>query len=1167
MGLDSSAFCACCTPASPATPVDVFNRPGLSQISYRVGTFATFREAMLEGIGNQAALANLTTRESTDYAITLIELFAAMGDVLTFYNERIANEAYLRTARERDSLLRLTALIGYRLRPGLAAQTFLSFVLDAGAETRIRKGLKVMSVPGQDEKPQIFETVEQIEAQAGINDVPAFALPALFNGFALGHGGGPVVSRPSKLAAGDKLIFFGLDAIEQKIVVALRSRADGEAISFEPVIQIGTWYPDVARVARLDGRLRFFGHNMPDTVNVYVPAPVLGGWPKWEARTVDVSLAADTTAYPLDGRYTDIAAGTQLLVDAGPAVAGASASPRLRTASVVKTEDRPAKPGNIDQLSDIVTHLYLRQTIGQPSVVSVANGFHAAYARSGSGAVLSLDPPGASPRRWRYQNLDSVSSDVKSAAVNHSRQDIFVRDQALRLRQQVLTGGEWGNWIDHGGILTSEPRPLVDSGGVVRVFARRDDFGLWVLDASAGAPGSWSSLSGVLTSAPAPVSAGSGQLAVFVRGYDRGLSYRRWNGASWSGWQNLKGMLATGPAAASTGSGRIDVAALDDAGALKHLHFDGAEWSHWHNLGGTLDGELAMVAGTPDRIDILATGKDGQLWTIAREGSAWTDWAALGGKLTSAPSAVRDSQGLHVYARGSDGAIVYRALTGGTWSAWTSLGDGVGAIDPRKTAIYCLSADDIVFRNYDYPASVSDGRIALRLSGNTNGFSKLVKGRKILISSRGSNHMASVQAATPVAATPGQVPDHLLVDFTPALPQPLEDARLAGNIASASHGETQPDDALGHGDASKPFQQLKLSRPDLTYLQSTGKIEGTPALEIRVNGELWGEVSSFYGRKASERVYTARQKDNGETFITFGDGQTGARVASGAMNVMARYRKGLGLPGTMKAGQLSIPLERPPGLRAVSNPLPADGAADPETRDGARAAAPNTVRSFGRAVSLADFEGVTTASGLAARAYVTWVWHELERAVHISVIGPGGAKLSTASLSILHAALDTARDINRPMFLANIVRVPVVVSAKLLRNPAYEAAAVLEAARAKLLVLFSFESMALGEAVFASAVYAALQSAAGVVAADLDVFQLKNYSDLTPVERAIRAVDAGPLQPHIRMYPARSTPPAPLIDRFARAGFEGSPPPVLAAEQAYIETPATDIALTVVETL
>jgi hypothetical protein len=40
-----------------------------------------------------------------------------------------------------------------------------------------------------------------------------------------------------------------------------------------------------------------------------------------------------------------------------------------------------------------------------------------------------------------------------------------------------------------------------------------------------------------------------------------------------------------------------------------------------------------------------------------------------------------------------------------------------------------------------------------------------------------------------------------------------------------------------------------------------------------------------------------------------------------------------------------------------------------------------------------------------------------------------------------------------------------------------------------------------------------------------------------------------------------------LIDRFAKTGFEGMPPPVLAAERTFIEVPASDIVLTAVEAL
>ena len=422
-------------------------------------------------------------------------------------------------------------------------------------------------------------------------------------------------------------------------------------------------------------------------------------------------------------------------------------------------------------------------------------------------------------------------------------------------------------------------------------------------------------------------------------------------------------------------------------------------------------------------------------------------------------------------------------------------------------------------------------------------------------------------ATTPIAAIPGELADHLLVDFTPAPASPLRQVTLMGNVAAASHGETQPVEALGHGDGAKPFQTFKLARPNLTYLMSTGALEGTAGLEVRVNGELWRETASFFGQGASQRLYTARQNDDGETFVTFGDGTTGARLPSGAMNVTATYRTGLGLAGLMQPGQLSIPLERPVGLRTVANPLAADGAADPETRDGARETAPDAVKTFGRAVALADFSAIAVSSGLAARAEVTWVWSEFERAVHVTVAGPDGAKLSDASLGLLRSGLDSARDPNRPLLVANFNRVPIVVSARLLRDPAYEADTMLEDARARLLALFAFDAMPLGKAVFLSSIHAALQAATGVVAVDVDVFQLRQFQNLTAIERAIRAVDAGPVQPHIRIFAARPTPPPALIDRYAKAGFDGPPPPVLPAEQAYIEEPARDLILTAVEAL
>ncbi|MDQ3248833.1 MAG: putative baseplate assembly protein, partial [Chloroflexota bacterium] len=112
----------------------------------------------------------LTTRRADDPTIALLDAGATMLDVLTFYQERIANEGFLRTATERLSILELARAIGYELNPGVAAGTFLAFELEtapgAPGQATVPIGTKVQSLPGQDEQAQTFETVEEMAAQA-----------------------------------------------------------------------------------------------------------------------------------------------------------------------------------------------------------------------------------------------------------------------------------------------------------------------------------------------------------------------------------------------------------------------------------------------------------------------------------------------------------------------------------------------------------------------------------------------------------------------------------------------------------------------------------------------------------------------------------------------------------------------------------------------------------------------------------------------------------------------------------------------------------------------------------------------------------------------------------------------------------------------------------------
>src|SRR5690606_16114075 len=120
-------------------------------------------------------------------------------------------------------------------------------------------------------------------------------------------------------------------------------------------------------------------------------------------------------------------------------------------------------------------------------------------------------------------------------------------------------------------------------------------------------------------------------------------------------------------------------------------------------------------------------------------------------------------------------------------------------------------------------------------------------------------------------------------------------------------------------------------------------------------GVEWDAVASTFGRGLSERVYVPRIGDDGSTTLTFGDGAHGARLPTGRENVSARYRVGIGTEGAVKSGALTVLKTRPQGVKAVTNPLAAFGAQDPETLADARANAPVTVLTLDRLVSVRDY--------------------------------------------------------------------------------------------------------------------------------------------------------------------------------------------------------------------
>src|SRR5215212_6726368 len=158
--------CGCCEGIEQLTPATTANRPGLNALAYRAGTHASFLETMRARLSSDAypELTGLSTRAPDDAALALLDAWAMVADVLTFYQERIANEGYLRTAIERRSILELARLVGYRLRPGVAAGVYLAYPLDSDRDVVTPAGSRAQSIPGPGEQMQSFEIAEPLAA-------------------------------------------------------------------------------------------------------------------------------------------------------------------------------------------------------------------------------------------------------------------------------------------------------------------------------------------------------------------------------------------------------------------------------------------------------------------------------------------------------------------------------------------------------------------------------------------------------------------------------------------------------------------------------------------------------------------------------------------------------------------------------------------------------------------------------------------------------------------------------------------------------------------------------------------------------------------------------------------------------------------------------------------
>ena len=1061
--------CGCCEPWAPLTPLAVVNRAGLDAIAYRVGTYASFRETMLEDIAHAPELAHLTTREDDDYAVTVLDLWAAVGDVLTFYQERYANEAFLRTATLRESIGRLARLIDYSLRPGVAALAWLAFTVDAGKLLDVPVRLRVQSVPGQNELPQVFETIEAIRADARLNRARALPLP--YGASPLAPGTTEALVSPGQhgldsvagIAAGDRLLVYAegvAGRVEELTVSGLRIADDSAALAWTSPVT-GSW-TRTTPVSRFGRTFRLFGHSAPKSAMVPRENPAVPGGISWSLDPTDPSLPASPDL-ALDARVDGIVTGTRLLVD------DAAGATTAVTVSAVRTG-----PVSLAGLTDTVTLLSVTPAI--PAVADRRNvtlyeltgpaialwGY--AYPQRLTGGTLLLS--GA-------RHDDDTIEIGRTIARNAYQPGVRLGVDDVGLRRTVLVGDAATDPVAAtiDAVSLCGATVLVEPTAADATSVRELGLDAASADVVAGA-----------MSAPLPASIALRSATPALRVRIGDLPART---------------VALAPNPTTRAAARV---ALESA-----LRAAGSEAAFAEAAVHRVGPRLIVFAGVPG-LHVTFMTAPGDATTVRDLGLDHDLVAAVHG-FASAPLSAPPVL---------SAAAPRVAVT-------------IGPVGPRTVALSTAATLD---------ALAAELRLAVAGADPAPGFADVVvlaSGPRVVI------------LPGPVGA---EIAEYLRIDL--ALDDPLDldtaSAYLLGNVAAASHGESVRGEVVGSGDASAPFPRLALKKAPLTFVPRASAGALRSSLEVSVNGVRWDEAPGLYGEGPDAQVYASRVQDDGTTVVQFGDGRTGAPVPTGAGNITATYRTGAGVVGRVRARTLTSALDRPPGLKDVVNPLPAHGGADPELMQDARANAPTTVRTFGRAVSVQDFADLVRDSRQVAKAQAIWVWDGFDRAVHVTVAGQSAGTFTAEDLRLLGSALAQARQPSYRLRLANFTAFPILLSATIRVDRHFVRTDVLAATREALLAALAFDAVELGEPLHLSDMYRVIQDVAGVVSADIDALQPKRPADRDrPNVDCLSDGTPAPLQPHVRILPARPDP--------AHRGR------VLPAELACIEDPTRDLVL------
>jgi len=885
--------CHCC---DVPTDAPIFNRPGLAALSYRAGTYATFFERMktllplaTSPTTGDRPLAALTTRNLDDPTIALLDAAAVLGDILTFYQERIANEGFLRTATERRSVLELAREIGYELNPGVAASTSLAFIIDKALApipgmpmpeiVPLPAGLKVQSVPGPGQMPQMFETTAPLSARVAWN------------------------------------------------AMAARTKQRQE-------LAIDTAKGIVFRV---------------------------------DAHTGAKSIA---DAIWLDGTQTNLRIGDLLWIDVGPGTWANDPVPGIETGVACVF---------VASVDPDYTLKRTRVGLSQPGAVEQPPYYNPPQTKG----TVSLTP--------MPLNLGTVAALI----VSRDWDDVDLR--------AYISIQKW----DEDELLELVAQVLEVEPPAAEVYALRTKTGMFGNQAPTYAQlhNAW-------------VSSGSHAPEPWPNSWDGFHSMFLASSGQW--WADRYGLS-------------VLLDRVQPLAAGSRVAFASPQVTPPVPL---------LIAGVQDlsAVDFAISARvTGLVLAVT-----WTNWF---GKIFQA--AMRDTT---AYVQSESLALTDAPIVA-----------PVGNLEVHATE---LMLDRMVLGLDPGQQVVLTGTIAYGALSSSHTASEVIEIANVT-HSRG----------------------YTTLYFKTALQHPYVRASIAinANVAPATHGETTTDEILGSGDASQKNQTFQLAKPPLTYVSAPTGSGGQDTLTVRVNGLAWQEVPTLYGAGPTDTVYMVRLADDGTTTIRFGDGVVGARLPTGANNITATYRSGLGPAGNLGAQAISLLNTRPFGLKSGLNPLPSSGGAAPERLANARQNAPRTVRTLDRIVSLDDYTDFARGFAGVAKALAVPLWSGESEVVHVTVAGVDGAWIDPygAPWSNLVAGILDASPGLQAIRVSNYLPAYFFLAANIVVDPARELDVVMAGVTQALRREFSFAVRDLAQTMTEAEAIMVAQNVPGVIAVEI----------------------------------------------------------------------------------